>query len=119
MNFLFIPSWFPEPIAKAIGWTLIHSLWQGLLVTFIAGLMILFTKRSAASIRYKLLSFLLFAFVAGAVVTFVVEYVAASKASEVPTTVYNRVVDLTPVLLNESDVSSEVGQSFLFKWLLL
>jgi beta-lactamase regulating signal transducer with metallopeptidase domain len=113
MNFLFIPSWFPEPIAKAIGWTLIHSLWQGLLVTFIAGLMILFTKRSAASIRYKLLSFLLFAFVAGALATFVIEYVSASKASEVVTIVNNTGVDLTPVVVNEPVATgSEAGQSF-------
>lgn len=113
MNFLFVPSWFPEPIAKAIGWTLIHSLWQGLLVTFIAGSMILFTRRSAASTRYKLLSFLLFAFVAGAVATFVIEYSAAAKGNEVVAVVNGTGVDLSSPVLNASVINgSDGGQSF-------
>ena len=41
---------------------LIHSLWQGLVFTILTGLVMLATKRSAAAMRYRLLSGLLVAF---------------------------------------------------------
>lgn len=41
---------------------LIHSLWQGLVFTVLTGLVMLATKRSAAAMRYRLLSVLLVAF---------------------------------------------------------
>src|SRR5689334_11357331 len=92
-HLLFLETWFPAPVAKAIGWTLVHSLWQGLILTFIAGILLLFTRRSAASIRYKLLSSLLIVFVIGTAVTFVLEYQSAIAASQaIAATVANPVV---------------------------
>ncbi|MBS1532365.1 MAG: M56 family metallopeptidase [Bacteroidetes bacterium] len=46
----------------AICWTLIHSLWIGLAIALLAGLVILLTRRSAAALRYNLLCSILVLF---------------------------------------------------------
>src|SRR5258706_7089865 len=70
MHFLFLQGWFSEQLLKAIGWTLIHSLWQGLLAAVLAGLIIMGTKKSAARHRYNLLGAVLFLFIISGVITF-------------------------------------------------
>jgi len=59
-----ITSLIPDNIAKAIAWTLIHSLWIGLLFAAVAGIIVTLSKRSAARLRYHLLCATLMAFVA-------------------------------------------------------
>lgn len=51
MNFLVNDS-----IIKALSWTLIHSLWLGLVAALLAGLTLLLTKKSTSVIRYNLLA---------------------------------------------------------------
>ncbi|MET0244432.1 MAG: M56 family metallopeptidase, partial [Flavitalea sp.] len=46
---------FNQNIFRAIGWTLIHSLWQGALLALLAALIMMFTIRSKPSSRYFLL----------------------------------------------------------------
>lgn len=58
-----------EHLLKAISWTLIHSLWQGLVLSVLAGLVILFTRKSASVIRYNLLCLLFFGFIISAGLT--------------------------------------------------
>lgn len=53
----------PPEILQAICWTLIHSLWQGLIAAVVAALVITVTKRSAASLRYNLLLAVLMLFI--------------------------------------------------------
>jgi bla regulator protein BlaR1 len=43
----------PENIAQALCRTLIHSLWQGLIMAILTGLVILFTRKSSAAKRYR------------------------------------------------------------------
>ena len=47
---------------QAICWTLIHSLWQGLLFAMAAGVVMLLTRRTSAAARYNLLCGLFFLF---------------------------------------------------------
>ncbi|HVW62872.1 MAG TPA: hypothetical protein VHC48_22630 [Puia sp.] len=49
---------------QAICWTLIHSLWQGLLFAVGAGVVMLLTRRASAAVRYNLLYGLFFLFLA-------------------------------------------------------
>src|SRR5258708_30626565 len=56
---------------QAICWMLIHSLWQGLLLTLLTGIVLAYTKRSPAALRYNLLSGLFFLFLAGCALTFI------------------------------------------------
>lgn len=70
---LFIQNWFDNAIARAVGRTFIHSLWQGLLLTIVAALIILFTRRTAPALRYQLLSGLFVLFIGIACFTLVRE----------------------------------------------
>ncbi|MNK31455.1 Methicillin resistance mecR1 protein [compost metagenome] len=51
MNFLMNDS-----LIKAVSWTLIHSLWLGLVTALLAALTVYLTKKSTAAIRYNLLA---------------------------------------------------------------
>jgi beta-lactamase regulating signal transducer with metallopeptidase domain len=62
MHPVFLQQWLSNEVFKAVGWTLIHSLWQGLLAALVAGIIIIGTKRGTARLRYNLLAgvFMLF-----------------------------------------------------------
>lgn len=62
MNVMHINQWLNDREVKAICWTLIHSLWQGLLVAAIAGLVIAATRKASARVRYQLFCALLVLF---------------------------------------------------------
>ena len=59
-----------ENLLKAISWTLFHSVWQGLFLAILAGLVILFTKKAKANLRYSILSGLFLAFMIAVGFTF-------------------------------------------------
>lgn len=64
---------FPDNLVKALCDTLIHSLWQGLLMAAITGLIIMFTRKSTPALRYNLLIATMVLFAAGTVCTFIIE----------------------------------------------
>jgi beta-lactamase regulating signal transducer with metallopeptidase domain len=72
-----------DAVAKAVCWTLVHSLWQGLLAALVAGAVILTTRKSAAVLRYNLLTADLVLFLAAAVGTFACELRAGEGATPV------------------------------------
>ena len=41
-----------DPVAQAIGWALIHFVWQGALIGALAAIALLALRRSAADVRY-------------------------------------------------------------------
>jgi len=61
-------------LLKAISWTLVHSIWQGFLLAFFAGLVILLTKKSTATLRYNILAGLFVLFLIGVGLTFNYEF---------------------------------------------
>jgi bla regulator protein BlaR1 len=58
-------------IIRAICFTLLHSLWQGLLLAVAAAVLMLLTKQSGSAIRYKLLCLLMIIFIAVVSFTFI------------------------------------------------
>lgn len=58
---------------QAICWTLVHSLWQGLLFAMAAGVVLLLTRRARAAVRYSILCGLFFLFLAVCAGTLVYE----------------------------------------------
>ncbi|MGO4294455.1 M56 family metallopeptidase [Chitinophaga sp. RAB17] len=73
MQTLWLTAWTSRVI-PALSWTLIHSLWQGLLLAIVSGLLLIMTRKASAAVRYTwvFVQFLLFLLtVAG---TFVYEY---------------------------------------------
>jgi bla regulator protein BlaR1 len=59
-----------DQAVQVICWTLIHSVWEGLILSILAGIAILFTRKSAAAVRYNLLSLLSIMFLVCAGITF-------------------------------------------------
>jgi bla regulator protein BlaR1 len=64
MNFI------PDTILRAACWTLLHSLWQGLLFALVAGIVMVLTKKASSALRYNLLCCLLILFLAVSGYTF-------------------------------------------------
>jgi beta-lactamase regulating signal transducer with metallopeptidase domain len=52
----------PETIIRAVCWTLLHSLWQGLILAVVAGAVMIFTKKAKSATRYNILGILVLAF---------------------------------------------------------
>lgn len=63
-----------DQLVQAFSWTLIHSLWQGLLLSVITGVVLMLTKRSSSAIRYNLILLQLLLFITGCVFTFAWEW---------------------------------------------
>lgn len=73
MNWLFDGSVIRKGI-QALSWMLIHSLWQGLLLAILAGMVMLFTKKARSIVRYTIITGLLVTFLAGCGYTFLYEW---------------------------------------------
>jgi bla regulator protein blaR1 len=78
----FFENGLGEQVVRALCWTFIHSLWQGLLAALLAALIIAGTRKSTALLRYNLLTGVLFLFVTGAVATFALQW---GTPTETPT----------------------------------
>src|ERR1700761_1755808 len=73
-------------LAKAVCWTLAHSVWEGLLSAGLAGCIILFTRKREAAIRYNLLTANLLFFLLLAGLTFGYEFSqTAGQSTTIPT----------------------------------
>ncbi len=66
-----IHNFLSEQILQALGWTFIHSLWQGAVIALVLGLILPGLKKRAATFRYTLAVGSLAALVALSVTTFV------------------------------------------------
>ena len=96
------------PLTRAIGWALLHFVWQGALVAVLTAVALAALRRSAADVRYLVASIGLAVMLTLPVVTAVQRYraepirgaVAASLAeahTSVPTTVAPRVTERTSI----------------------
>jgi beta-lactamase regulating signal transducer with metallopeptidase domain len=89
-------SFFPSTITRALCWTLLHSLWQGLILAVVAGAVMLLTKRSASSTRYGVLGILVIGFLAVSGYTFFRELGSPGTASQ-------------PAVLHTAPIDGAVG----------
>jgi bla regulator protein BlaR1 len=93
MQLLFMKQWLSDSLTRAICWTLIHSLWQGLILAAVAGILVLFTRKSVAAFRYNLLAALFFVFMGVVTFTFVYELNRPGPGTTI--------AQLTPAVNNE------------------
>ncbi|MDB5091470.1 MAG: hypothetical protein JWR09_5464 [Mucilaginibacter sp.] len=70
MGTLTTGSLLTDQFIKALGNTLMHSLWQGVLLAVAGGLIIIFTKKLSAALRYNLLIAAMLLFTCGTLITF-------------------------------------------------
>ena len=61
-------------LINAISWTLVHTIWQGFILAFVSGIVILTSKKRTSNLRYNLLSGLFFCFIIAVGLTFNYEY---------------------------------------------
>ncbi|MEO6719908.1 MAG: M56 family metallopeptidase [Ferruginibacter sp.] len=73
MQPLFTDLFFSNRFIQALSWTLIHSLWQGMLLSMLAGCIMFFTKKVRPALRYNLLTTALMLFVGVVVATFSIQ----------------------------------------------
>ena len=73
-----------DTIAYVVGWTLVHSLWQGAAIAVVAGLLLAAVPRGSARVRYAILCVALFAHLAAPIVTAAVLAPGATSASRSP-----------------------------------
>jgi len=59
---------------QSFSWMLLHSLWQGLLLAVLSGILLVLTKKSSSIIRYNLLLVQLFIFITACIFTFAWEW---------------------------------------------
>lgn len=84
-------SFLPESIVRALCWTLLHSLWQGLLLAVVAGGVMLLTKRSLSATRYRILGVLVMGFLMMSGYTFFRELRIPTAAAPLPAVVHGAV----------------------------
>ena len=64
MSMLFIDGLISDKILQSLCWTLLHSLWQGLLMAITGAIIIMLTRRSSPRLRYDLFTALFILFIA-------------------------------------------------------
>src|SRR5580700_491835 len=91
-----------DRLAGALCNTLMRSLWQGILLTAVAGLIIICTRKTSSTLRYNLLISALVLFAAGVSATFVWQYDRSKTVSaiEMPSTTKMNDNAVQPVHVN-------------------
>ena len=57
-------------VVRALGWTLVHSLWQGVLVAFVAAVLLQLLRNHSAALRYRVAYIALMSVLLAAVIRF-------------------------------------------------
>lgn len=84
MYLLSVSDLFSGKIIQALCWTLVHSLWIGLLLTVATGLVMVATKKQSPVLRYNLLTGMLMAFIITMSAVFFYEWNTLSNTAPVP-----------------------------------
>lgn len=117
MQTTFIFSLMGESIVRALFWTLAHSLWQGLALALLTGVVILCTRHSTPVLRYNIFMGLFCLFLVATGITFfrqMRETVAASANGDVTQAIQMQVLPVeTPVINN---VYTSDDQSWMSVW---
>ncbi len=115
MNTSFWTPYISDGTVKAICWTLIHSLWIGMVIALLCGIVIGTTRKSAAALRYRLLCGLLVLFVCAMGVTFYFEYNVPAPPPPLPLPAmvvnaqHNLIINQAPVPQNQTLIDSVQG----------
>jgi len=98
MHLLFTVS---NEFFQALCWTLIHSLWQGLILAIAAAVIVTITKRSAASVRYNLLVAALVLFIFSIAITAYKQFQSGAVAPD-PVTVHSAAIQPSTVSFDKN-----------------
>ena len=79
MKLIFLDWLIGDRVMQSICWTLLHSLWQGLLASIVAATIITMTRKSSPAVRYNLLAGLFLLFIATTGITLMRQLVLVNK----------------------------------------
>ncbi|GLU52475.1 M56 family metallopeptidase [Dyadobacter frigoris] len=102
MKFFVLDSGFISVIIQSICRTLLHSVWQGLILAVVTGIILTSTKKSKPALRYNLLSLSLLAFVVAAFFTFYTAFDQQKKVKSASSVITFRTVKPSQPLLETS-----------------
>ena len=81
MSLQFFTLFLSREMIRAVSWTLIHSLWQGMVLAVVAAAVVFFTKKARLASRYNLLAGALVVFVICLAVTFSLQIIGFKPAT--------------------------------------
>jgi bla regulator protein BlaR1 len=103
-----------DQLIKAIGWTLFHSLWQGLIIALLFLVLYYKFRNHRAEFRYLTAATALLVLFLASTVTFIVTYSGTSSGNEV--TVTNTIKEtIIPVIFNTGTEATETFGSNRFQ----
>ena len=119
MDFNFFNSSFSSKMIQAFSWTLIHSLWQGLILAILTGIVLFATKRTSPALRYNVLAGLLAFFVLVSVVTFWLELKDQAVSGTITSTQSHTLFqELTAIEVMKSNGVLSFDKFQIFNWLM-
>jgi bla regulator protein blaR1 len=107
----FIGNWFTPELLSAIGWTIVHSLWQGALVAVLLAIVLAALRNNASTNRYAVSVTAMFAMLQISLFTFFAIYEPRSLADDLtsPMAIVGSEAPVNQVFgLNEANENSEV-----------
>jgi len=82
-----IQNIFSEELIQAVGWTMIHSLWQGFAVAILMGIAMIGLQKKSSKVRHEFAFFSLFLIFVISLSTFIYLYDSAVKGAALGTTI--------------------------------
>lgn len=110
MSWIF--NFFPQEVVSSLGWTLLHSLWQGGLIALVLYFVLYYLRNRNANLKAFLSAAALAFVIAASAVTFAVEYNSALTGDT--TAVYVKAAQEKPLFENPVDLSKLNGETTLF-----
>ena len=101
---------FSHNLNYALGWTVVHSLWQALIISILTGVALIILQKKASQFRYVLANIGLWSVLLAAIVTFFMYYDISKTASDLVFVPDNLEVTVSPnVSLNNSVLTESVS----------
>jgi beta-lactamase regulating signal transducer with metallopeptidase domain len=98
----FLEMTWLDNVLPALGWMLVHSIWQGILLSVATGIIMIATRNSKAAVRYNLVFIQFLLFVVAVVATFLYELTHNNAPAAVGLSPVGTIATVLPV----SDFSS-------------
>ncbi|MDQ3291944.1 MAG: M48 family metalloprotease [Bacteroidota bacterium] len=118
MNYL--PAFITPRLVEALGWTILHSLWQGALIAVTLSVLMILLHRHSARVRYAVAITALFSTLGIAAITFIRTYQQVPQPETITNTtpvsqpvVVNPVSKTTPALTQSGNTKSVLRGAIL------
>ena len=98
---------FSHNLNYALGWTVVHSLWQALIISILTGVALIILQKKASQFRHVLANIGLWSVLLAAIVTFFMYYDVSKTASDLVLVPDNLEVTVSPDFTPENNALTE------------